>query len=225
VGRLLTCLETDRSRGTSLGSTAILQTAKGPVTIRTRCCPGSFVHLSMDAGLGHFPQYSSIIRKWESLDAIASSEGGRVTLALAESVLVVGYLTCWHPSDQDRWGSLGKLLYELAAIEVSRNYRRMGIARRMLEITLDDDFFADKIAFAKGLSWHWDFGATGLKAQPYRRMLIALCEGLGFREVHTNEPGIGLCVENFMLARIGPSVSPEDRKRFRFLRFGITYPA
>lgn len=179
----------------------------------------------MDAGLGQFPQYSSIIRTWESLDAIASNDGGRVTLALVESALVVGYVTCWHPSDQERWGSLGKLLYELGAIEVSRNYRRLGIGRRMLEMTLDDDYFSDKIAFARGLSWHWDCDATGLKAAAYRCMLLALCESLGFREVYTNEQGIGLCVENFMLARIGARVSPEDRKRFRFLRFGITYPS
>ncbi len=224
MGRLLTSLGTDESCCNLSAKTVVLETAQGPVTIRAQCRPGSFCRLGMDAGLGHFSQYSSIIHRSESFEAIASREGGRVALAVVEPFLVVGYLTCWYALPGDRWYSLGGLLYEMGAIEVSRNYRGMGIARRMMEITLQDDFFQDKIAFAKGLSWHWDCGAAGLSPAEYRGMLMRLCDGFGFREVHTNEPGIGFRTENFLLIRVGERVSADDQKRFRFLRFGITYP-
>ncbi|HMK35559.1 MAG TPA: N-acetyltransferase [Desulfomonilaceae bacterium] len=197
------------------------ETEKGNLIICSNCQPDFFHDLVMDAGLGKFSHYSSIIQKLESFQKIARREGGRITLALVEPNIIVGYNTCWYPAPDERWSALGTLMYELAAVEVSRHYRGLHIARRILELTLDDDFFEDKIAYINGYSWHWDLEGSGLSAAQYRQMMMRLYSPFGFREVYTNEPNIALRDENIMMIRVGSRVSPDDQRRFRYLRFGI----
>lgn len=207
------------------GKTVAYETPRGALQIRSHCPPGFFNGLKLDDGLGRFSHYSSIIQKLEVFETIANREEGRVTLALMESIVVVGYCACWYPGPEDRWSALGELMYELAAIEVSRNFRGMQIARRLLEVTMDDDFFEDKIAYMTGFSWHWDLEGSGLNAIQYRKMMKQLYAPFGFREVYTNEPNVALRDENMMMIRVGSRVSPEDQRRFRYLRFGIKLPS
>jgi acetoin utilization protein AcuA len=115
------------------------------------------------------------------------------------------------------------LMYEMAALEVSRNYRHLQIAGRMFGSMMEDDFYEDKIAYMCGYSWHWDLEGTGLSMIEYRNMMLQLLRGHGFKEHVTNEPNITLRQENFFMARVGSRVSEEDRRRFRDLRFGITW--
>ncbi len=202
----------------------VYETPKGSLTVRTHCAPEFIAGLKLDNGLGHFACYHSIIQKTESFQEIAARRGGRVTLALPEPDIIAGYLACWYPEPDERWAALGDLMYELGAIEVSRNYRNLKIAERMVEVTFREDFFEDKIAYMQGLSWHWDLEGTGLTAAEYRRLMMRLCSPFGFREVYTNEPNIALRVENIMMIRVGSRVSAEDSKKFRHLRFGIKPP-
>lgn len=210
---------------TSATRSVVYETPHGLLTIRAGWPPDSFDGLRLDSGLGRFPHYSSIIQKPESFKDVAERRGARITLAIAEPNAVAGYLTCWYPAEGERWAGLGDLMYEMGAIEVSRNYRGLHIARRMLELTLEDDFFEDRIAFLQGLSWHWDLEGNRLTAAQYRQILMKLCSPFNFREVYTNEPNVALRVENIMMIRVGSRVSPEDHKRFRYLRFGINPPA
>jgi acetoin utilization protein AcuA len=53
---------------------------------------------------------------------------------------------------------------------------------------------------------------------------MKLYSRVGFREVYTNEPNIALREENLMMIRVGSRVTPEDQRRFRYLRFGIKQP-
>jgi acetoin utilization protein AcuA len=201
--------------------TEILETADGKVAIHANCPPGFFQKLKMDDGLGKFSHYSSIIQKLEVFEEVANRKDGKVTLAIAEPGLIIGYNVCWYPPPDDRWSALGELMYEMAAVEISRNYRGMRIAAKILELTLAEDFFERKIAYMNGFSWHWDLEGTGLSGAQYRQLMMGLYSPFGFREVYTNEPNITLRDENVMLIRVGAEVSPEDQRRFRYLRFGI----
>jgi acetoin utilization protein AcuA len=197
------------------------ETPQGEITIRPECPPDFIVDLSLDDGLGTFAYYSSMIHKLESFQAIASRPGDRVTLALADATVIVGYITWWYPQQGERWALLGDLLYELGTIEVSRNYRGLNLAEKMMGLTIDQDFVEGKILYMQGLSWHWDLEGTGLTAGEYRLMMMKLFSKFQFREVYTNEPNLALRVENLMMARIGSRVSAEDQKKFRHLCFGI----
>jgi acetoin utilization protein AcuA len=219
MGGLLTADSEDSS--SFIHKTVILETPKGALEIHSNCPTGFFAGLTFDPGLGRFAAYSSIIQKIDAFEAVAAKRGGKVALALMQPNLVVGYNVCWYPEEDERWSALGDLMYEMAAVEVSRNFRSLRIAGRMLETTLDDDFFNDKIAYMNGYSWHWDLEGSGLTAIQYRKMMMELYSPFGFREVYTNEPNIALRAENIMMIRVGENVMPEDQRRFRYLRFGI----
>ncbi len=201
--------------------TAVVQTAKGPVWICAPCPPGCFNDLVLEKGLGNFAHYRSIIQKLEVFEKVASSKDGRVALALIDGSTVVGYVTCAYPEEGERWRKLGDLMYELATIEVSRNFRHAHIGQTMLKALLDDDFFEDKITYMNGFSWHWDLDGTGLTMSQYRQLMIRLMKGFGFQECYTNEPNIAMREENLFMVRVGSRVSEDDQKRFRNLRFGI----
>jgi acetoin utilization protein AcuA len=186
------------------------------------CCPPElFNGLRMDPGLGNFAHYTSIIQRLDAFQEIAGRKDGRVTLAIREERIVIGYVACWYPDQTERWSKLGELMYELAAIEVSRNFRHLRLGGRMIGALLGDPFFEEKIAYMNGFSWHWDLDGTGLTMSQYRRVMIRLLSGFGFQEVYTNEPNIALREENLFMARIGTKVSVEEQGRFRNLRFGI----
>ncbi len=197
------------------------ETGCGQIIINPRCSPGSFRGLQLDAGLGNFPHYSSIIQKLETFEKIASGKDGRVALALINENIIVAYMVCWYPDATDRWSKLGGLMYEFGAIEVSRNFRKMGIAAKMVTSALRDDFFDEKISYMNGYSWHWDVDGSGLTLIQYRKMMLNFMKPFGFEEYYTNEPNIALRQENLFMARIGSKVSEEDQLRFRNLRFGI----
>jgi acetoin utilization protein AcuA len=199
----------------------LIQTPKGTVTICPRCVSGSFSGLKLDAGLGKFSHYSSIIQKLEVFEKVSSGKDGRVALALIDGSTVIGYLACWYPDRTDRWSKLGYLMYEMGAVEVSRNFRHLQIAQKMISSILADGFFEDKIAYMNGFSWHWDLDGNGLTMAEYRKMMMRLLKGHGFQEFYTNEPNIALREENIFMARIGSRVSEEQQKKFRNLRFGI----
>ncbi len=196
-------------------------TGRGQITINPKCAPGSFEGLQLDTGLGNFPHYSSIIQKLDVFEKVASGKDGRVALALVNENIIVGYMVCWYPDSTERWSKLSELMYEFGAIEVSRNFRKMGIAAKMVMSILRDDFFDKKISYMNGFSWHWDVDGSGLTLIRYRKMMLNFMKPFGFEEYYTNEPNIALREENLFMARIGSKVSEEDQLRFRNLRFGI----
>jgi acetoin utilization protein AcuA len=197
------------------------ETDKGDVVIIPRCPPGVFPHLRLDSGLGQFSHYASIIQKLDVFQEVASGKDGRVCTALVDGNAIAGYGACWYPGKGDRWSKLGELCYEMGALEVSRNFRGMGLGKTIFDTLMEDDFYEDKIAYMNGFSWHWDLDGTGLTMVEYRRALMGLLKAHGFKECITNEPNIALREENFFMARIGSRVSEEDQKKFRNLRFGI----
>lgn len=198
------------------------ETEHGPLAIIPHCPPELFPHLELDSGLGSFSHYSSIIQKLEVFEQAASEPGGRVCVALVGERVLVGYGACWYPDKGERWARLGELMYEMGALEVSRNYRSTNLGRRIFDTLMEEkDFFEQKIAYMNGFSWHWDLDGTGLTMAAYRKRLMGLLRRHGFKEYMTNEPNIALREENFFMARVGAEVSEEDQRRFRNLRFGL----
>jgi acetoin utilization protein AcuA len=199
----------------------VQETGRGTLSIVPRCPPELFSKLELDKGLGNFSHYSSIIQKLDVFSKVASERDGRVTLAIIRDRVIVGYGACWYPGPDERWSKLGDLLYEMGALEVSRNFRKLNLGTKIVAVILEDDFFNDKIAYMNGFSWHWDLDGSGLTMAEYRLVMIRLLKTHGFQDCYTNEPNIALREENLFMVRIGSRVSEEDRARFRDLRFGI----
>jgi acetoin utilization protein AcuA len=198
-----------------------IETPQGPLSVYAQCPSGSFAHLEMDSGLGNFEDYSSIIQKRDEFEKIVASKDGRVTLVLLGQTIIVGYFACWHPRSGERWSKLGELMYELGAIEVSRNFRKLGIARHLVNAVLTEPFIEDKIAYMNGYSWTWDVEDSEAMLAEYRTVHLKILEPYCFREFYTNEPNIRLRNENIFMARIGARVSPADQERFKNLRLGM----
>jgi acetoin utilization protein AcuA len=143
--------------------TVDIATAKGVIHIRTHCTPDFVDSLELDEGLGVFPHYRSIVRDKKSMKKIAGLQGANLVLAYNDDGKIVGYVAFADPSPLERWGESGdKLLYELGSIEVSRSWRRFGIAKKMVEIAMDDEELEDRIVFLTGFCWHWDLDGTAL---------------------------------------------------------------
>jgi acetoin utilization protein AcuA len=199
---------------------ADLTTRKGVVHIRTYCSPDFVDGLELDEGLGVFPQYRSIIRDKETLKKIAVMEDANLVIAYNEDGKIVGYVAFCYPSPLERWGKNGHgLLYEVGSIEVSRDWRRLGLAKNMVEIAMEDEEYEDKILFLTGFSWHWDMQGTGLTKPNYRKMLVHIFEPFGFRHFYTTEPNVTMDSASMLMARIGARVSDDDRERFLDLLF------
>ena len=110
---------------------------------------------------------------------------------------------------------------ELKVIEVSRDFRSLGLARRIMALLVDHPRIEAMIAYLVGYSWTWDLDGNGMTAQQYRNLLIGLFAPYGFVEMQTNDPNICLKPENLFMARVGRDVPAAVQKAFKWLRFGI----
>lgn len=194
-------------------------TPKGTVRLEEHATPERVLALELDSGLGVFPQYRSILHNKRFLARVAGLDGGNLVLSTRDG-LVVGYCALGYAGPDSRWGRAGGLLYELGSIEVSRNWRRLGLARAMVALALEGDWVEDKILYLTGFAWHWDLESTGLPKHQYRNMLTSLFLPFGFRPFYTNEPNVSLDPANILLARMGQRVSFEARELFMEILFG-----
>ncbi len=198
-----------------------LHTPKGRVLIAARAGAQAIESMQLHQGMGAFaaPNYPAS-REKKALQRIARSAEGRVILAYTEQGEIVGFVAIAPPSAAERWGRLsGHGLIEAMAIEVSQDWRGLGIADKMMEVGLRDPFFDDKIVICTGYTWHWDLRANGLDKDQYRRMLLQYLEKAGFMYYETDEPNVNLDSANFFSARIGPGVGSELYDCFEQLLF------
>jgi hypothetical protein len=99
-------------------------------------------------------------------------------------------------------------------IEVSSNWRGVGVAQRLLAFALKLDMPEEMILFAMGLSWHWDLEGMQVSLHRYREMIARLFASQGFTEYATSEPNISMDPGNILLARVGKHVDPYHVTRF-----------
>lgn len=151
-------------------------------------------------------------RQREALVNVSKMEGGNVTAGTLGGKLI-SYIGIHHPLPRQRWGKHGyPWLYELGAIEVSRNYRSCGLGGAMMEAAFQDPVYDDAIVFTTGFTWHWDLEGAGLDKMEYRLMGAKLFSRYGFVEMETDEPNVAMDSANIFMVRVGEKV-PFSRKR------------
>jgi GNAT superfamily N-acetyltransferase len=176
--------------------------------LRDFCPPSMVERLRADEGLRAFARLPE--REHQLLLSIAKRPDCALALAHTPAGDIVGEVTI---APGDEWWEGLENVYEVA-IEVSSNWRRMGIARQLLAFALELDALEDMILFAIGLSWHWDTEALGLNVYRYRELISRLFATQGFVEYPTTEPNVSMEPANILLARVGKRVDQHIVSRF-----------
>ncbi len=185
-----------------------LETPSGPLLLRDFCPPSLVERLKPDSGLRAFARFPE--REHQLLLNIAKRPDCALTLAHTPAGEIVGEVTL---APGDPWWEGLENVYEVA-IEVSSNWRHMGIAKNLLAFALELDALEDMILFATGLSWHWDIEGLGLSIYRYRELIARLFASQGFKEYPTTEPNISMEPANVFLARVGSRVDQRAVSRF-----------
>ncbi len=196
-------------RGTATPSrTKTLETPEGPLLFRDFCPPSMVERLRADEGLHAFARLPE--REHQLLFNIAKRPDCALALAHTPAGEIVGEVTI---APGDEWWEGLENVYEVA-LEVSSNWRQMGVARDLLTFALELDALEDMILFAIGLSWHWDTENLGLNVYRYRELISRLFATQGFVEYPTTEPNVSMEPANILLARIGKRVDQQVVNRF-----------
>ncbi|NWJ45105.1 MAG: GNAT family N-acetyltransferase [Chloroflexi bacterium] len=185
-----------------------------------RRVPASFIEkMSLSEGLGIFFRYD-LERQKANLIKIAGMELGNVVLVHTAKGEIAGYI-CMHPIDEyDRWYGLNEVdmspnVYEFGAIEVSREWRGVGLSYRLMRAAFEgEEWLRDKIVTSYEFAWHWDSEAVGLNRFVYRKMLKRVIESGGFDQYDTDEPNVIMDAANMFMVRIGDKVSSEVQQKF-----------
>jgi acetoin utilization deacetylase AcuC-like enzyme/GNAT superfamily N-acetyltransferase len=185
-----------------------LETQKGLVLLRDFCPPSLVERLVADSGLHAFARLPE--REHQLLLGIAKRPDCALALAHTTAGEIVGEVTL---APGDEWWDGLENVYEVA-IEVSSQWRDLGIARQLLAFALELDAIEDMILFAIGLSWHWDTEGLGLTLYHYREMISRLFTSQGFTEYPTTEPNVRMEPANILLARVGSRVDTRVVSRF-----------
>lgn len=196
------------SRSSTPSRTLFLETKKGPLLLRDFCPPSLVERLRADSGLCAFARVPE--REHQLLLGIAKSPDCALTLAHTPAGDIVGQVTI---APADEWWEGLENVYEVA-IEVSSNWRGVGISKRMLAFALELDALEDMILFALGLSWHWDIEGLGISPYRYRSLIAHLFGSQGFVEYPTTEPNVSMEPANILLARIGKRVDQRVASQF-----------
>ncbi len=194
-------------RGLTSRST-LLATPAGPLLLRSFCPSALVERLHADDGLRAFARLPE--REHALLLDLARRSDSAITLAYTPTREIVGQVTL-APADGSWVGN--DYIYEIA-IEVSSNWRRLGLARHLLNAALSLHNLEDLIILAIGLSWHWDTEGLGLTSFRYRQLIAHLFADYAFTEYTTTEANIALDPANILLARIGQHASTETVNHF-----------
>ena len=201
-----------------------LETPEGEIFIENYCPAEKLEKLAVDDGIRMFSRHNPERQK-KALVNVAGQEGGNIVAGIQDKLLV-SYVGIHHPSERERWGKPAyPWLFELGAIEVSRNYRELRLAEKMLEMAFDDPFYDDKIMLTTAFTWHWDLEATGMTKLQYRELFIHLSGKFGFIEMATDEPNVTMDSANLFLVRLGRNVSFSKYQRFASLLFSNDWEA
>ena len=198
------------------------EAATGKIRIRSFISARDIQRLTFHPQFGTHAQYKSLYTKKESLEQITGQPDANVCLAVVDQQLIVGFGVLAYPEPNERWAALQpRVMMEVKAIEVARDWRSIGVAGKILEKLMGHPLIEEKIAYMVGYSWTWDLDGSRKSAQRYRQMLIRLFEPFGFIEYQTNEPNICLKAENLFMGKVGSRVDEQTNQAFKWLRFGL----
>ena len=185
-----------------------IESSAGPLILRDFCPPSLVERLAPDSGLHAFARIPE--REHQLLINLAKSPDCALALAHTPKGEIVAQVTL---APGDDWWDGFENVYEVT-IEVSSNWRSMGIAHKILEFALELDAIEDMILFAMGLSWHWDTDDLKISVHRYRELIARLFASQGFQEFATTEPDISMEPGNILLVRVGKNVDQLVLKRF-----------
>ncbi|WP_219837758.1 GNAT family N-acetyltransferase [Paenibacillus sp. R14(2021)] len=174
---------------------------------------GLELHAQLDAFRRPAEQFKALIE-------IAELPEGRI-IAARDGDTIVGYVTFHYPDELERWSEGGMMdLIELGAVEVSDDYRGLGLAKRMIQLAFAQQQLENVIVYTTEYYWHWDLEGTGLSVWDYRSMMENLMKTAGMVWFATDDPEICAHPANCLMVRIGrevplSSVEQFDRVRFR----------
>jgi GNAT superfamily N-acetyltransferase len=185
-----------------------IDTNMGTLILQTFCPPSLLERLSADSGLHAFARLSEYEHRL--LLGIAKRPDCFLTLAYTPAGQIVGQVTI---APCEGWWSGLEHTYEIA-IEISSRWRRLGIARQLLDFALELDTLEEMILTAIGLSWHWDTVGTALPPFLYRQLIRRMFEPHGFLEYLTTDPDIKMDPANVLLVRIGNRINQQAVNQF-----------
>ncbi len=185
-----------------------IESTAGPLLLRDFCPPSLVERLVPDSGLHAFARLPE--REHELLLNLAKSPDCALALAHTPEGEIVAQVTL---APGDDWWDGFENVYEVT-IEVSSNWRSMGIAHKILDFALELDALEDMILFAMGLSWHWDTDNLQISVHRYRELIARLFGSQGFEEFATTTPDISMEPGNILLVRVGKNVDQLVLKRF-----------
>ncbi len=186
-----------------------LETPRGTILLRDWCPPSLVERLQADEGLQSFARRAD--RERELLKRIAARPDSELVVGHTPEGVLVGQVSICAG---DGWWEGIHGLYEVA-IEVSANWRQLGLASALLRFALEPAYFDELILFALGYAWHWDLERTGLGSMRYGAMIRGLFQKVGFEQMSAAEPNLHMDPANIFLARIGARANPETVAQFR----------
>jgi len=193
-------------------------TAKGTVCIKSYANVASIMGLEMDAGIGIFGHFGPEARQRQKdiLRRVATMWDGNAVIAYTPAERIVAYICLSAPGADERWGGPGfEFVHEFGLLEVSRDWRGVGLAEKLMEIAFADEALEEKIVISTSYAWHWDIERSGLNKWQYRERLRRLLARHGFMELSTDEENICFDPANLLAARFGARVPAAQVARFK----------
>jgi len=201
---------------------AVWNIPQGRLIVRSFCGPEEIAALRFPASFKKFASYQPIISSPKRLINAAAKPDANVAIVHDPGNDIVGVGVMEPPPSGERWHRVGEgVMLEVSVIEVSREWRSRGVARKLLSLLMDHPEIEDRIIYMVGYSWTWDLDGLGKTAMEYRNILLSLFAGFQFKSYPTNEPNVSLRPENLFAARIGAHVSPEVQRKFKWVRFNL----
>ena len=202
-----------------------LETPMGTLSVYAFASPDEIRRLSFDGQFGEHPGFRSLYTRRASLIKRAAQEDTNVVLAVTDKKNIIGFGVLACPEPDQRWARLEpKVMMEVKAIEVARDWRQMGVGSVLVKGMLSHPGVEEKIVYFVGFTWTWDLRWTKITASQYRKMMIRLFQPFQFNECKTNEPNICLDADNLFMCRTGKNISDRLLDDFKWLSFGVYHP-
>ncbi|SPF50869.1 putative Acetoin utilization protein AcuA [Syntrophobacter sp. SbD1] len=194
----------------------------GQLSVITSAAADEICEFSFDKQFSEHTGFRSLYTRCESLKMRAAEDDANVVLAVTGGRNIIGFAVLAYPEPYQRWVRLEpRVMMEVKAIEVIRDWRKMGVGAALLKSMLSHPEVEEKIIYMVGYTWTWDLSGTKMSGSQYRKMMIRLFQPFQFNECVTNEPNICLDPDNLFMCRIGKNVSARLRDDFKWLLFGV----
>ncbi|MGM7688648.1 N-acetyltransferase [Staphylococcus felis] len=172
--------------------------------------------MTYDQGLNAFRNPAE---QFEALQEISMLDEGRIYVIHVTNH-IIGYVTYLYPDPLERW-STGQLPYllELGAIEITLNYRGLGLGNELLKVSTRSPELEDYIIITTEYYWHWDLTSSGLDVFEYKKLMNRMMSSGGLEVFATDDPEITSHPANCLMARIGKNIDVEQMRAFDDIRF------